>query len=124
MITHPPYVRASALYTDLCRDPLGSNCPPLLAPPAARHHGWSAEWISRQITEAFPVGQWASLSYSGSGHGIWPGLRASVARHGHSGQADCSPIAVAECIRRETEPTASIQPGHHSQRETHELRMS
>src|SRR5262249_22896222 len=37
------------------------------------------------------VGQFTSLSYSGSRHCVWRGLQAAVACHGHSGQADCSP---------------------------------
>src|SRR5262249_38926610 len=50
-----------------------------------------------------PLGQCTSLSYSGPGHCVWRGLQAALACHGHSGQADCSPIAVAEPVRRETD---------------------
>ena len=59
------------------------------------------------------LGQFTSLSYSGSRHCVWPGLQAAVACHGHSGQADCSPIAVAESVRRETDrhdPTGMSRP--------------
>src|SRR5262249_21896990 len=59
------------------------------------------------------VGQCTSLSYSGPGHGLWPGLQAAVVRHGHSGQANRSPIAVAEPVRRETDrhdPTGMSRP--------------
>jgi hypothetical protein len=49
------------------------------------------------------LGQFTSLSNSGSRHCVWLGLQAAVACHGHSGQADRSPIAVAEPIRREVD---------------------
>src|SRR5258707_6984307 len=39
----------------------------------------TAEWISRQITEAF-VGQRTSLPHSGPGHCVRPDLRAAFAR--------------------------------------------
>ncbi len=60
-----------------------------------------------------PLGQRTSLSYSGPGHCVWSDLRAAVTRHGHSGQADRSPIAVAEPVRRETDrhhPTGMSRP--------------
>src|SRR5207248_2843624 len=50
-----------------------------------------------------PLGQCTSLSYSGPGHCVWPDLQTAVARHGDSGQADRSPVAVAEPIRREAD---------------------
>src|SRR5262245_12452385 len=59
------------------------------------------------------VGQCTSLSYSGPGHCVWRGLQAAVACHGPSGQADCSPIAVAEPECRETDrhdPTGMSRP--------------
>src|SRR6266436_1590316 len=59
------------------------------------------------------LGQFTSLSYSGPRHCVWRGLQAAVACHGHSGQADCSPIAVAEPVRRETDrhdPTGMSRP--------------
>ena len=59
------------------------------------------------------LGQFTSLSYSRPGHCVWSGLQAAVACHGHSGQADCSPIAVAEPVRRETDrhdPTGMSRP--------------
>jgi hypothetical protein len=72
-----------------------------------------------------PVGQCTSLSYSGPGHCVWPGLRAAVARHGHSGQADRAPIAVAEPVRRETDrhdPPGMSRP-HDRVREAHLRRI-
>ncbi len=60
-----------------------------------------------------PMGQCASLPHSGSGYLIWPSLRAASARHGHSRSADRTPIAVAECVRRETDrhdPTGMSRP--------------
>jgi hypothetical protein len=59
------------------------------------------------------LGQCTSLSYSGQGHCVWSDLQAAFARYGHSGQADCSPIAVAEPVRRETDrhdPTGLSRP--------------
>src|SRR5215471_7450028 len=59
------------------------------------------------------LGQFTSLSYSGPGDCVWPHLQAAVACHGHSGQADCTPIAVAESVRRETDrydPTGMSRP--------------
>src|SRR5262249_54514223 len=44
---------------------------------------------------------------------VWRGLQAAVACHGHSGQADCTPIAVAESVCRETDrhdPTGMSRP--------------
>src|SRR5262249_4934602 len=41
------------------------------------------------------------------------GLQAAVTCHGHSGQADCTPIAVAESLCRETDrydPTGMSRP--------------
>src|SRR5262249_38231341 len=61
----------------------------------------------------FSLGQFTTVSYSGSRHCVWRGLQAAVACHGHSGQADCSPIAVAEPVRRETDrhdPTGMSRP--------------
>src|SRR5262249_8741851 len=49
------------------------------------------------------LGQFTSLPYSGPRHCVWRGLQAAVACHGHSGQADCTPIAVAEPVCRETD---------------------
>jgi len=59
------------------------------------------------------MGQFTSLSYSGPRRCVWRGLQAAVACHGHSGQADCSPIAVAEPVRREADrhdPTGMSRP--------------
>jgi hypothetical protein len=60
-----------------------------------------------------PVGQCTSVPYSRPGHCVWPELQAAVARHGHSGQANCSPIAVTEPVRREAnrhDPTGMSRP--------------
>src|SRR3989442_2295177 len=59
------------------------------------------------------LGQFTSLSYSGPRHCVRRGLQAAVACHGHSGQADCSSIAVAEPVRREADrhdPTGMSRP--------------
>jgi hypothetical protein len=39
----------------------------------------TVEWISRQITEAFPLGQRTLLPKSGPRHCVWPELRAAFA---------------------------------------------
>ena len=59
----------------------------------------TAEWISRLITEAFPVGPRTSIPHSGSGHLVRASLHAAAARHGHSRSADCIPIALAKRLR-------------------------
>src|SRR6266436_4029883 len=59
------------------------------------------------------LGQFTSLSYSGPRHCVRRGLQAAVACHGHSGQADRAPIAVAEPVRREADrldPTGMSRP--------------
>src|SRR5262249_927971 len=59
------------------------------------------------------LGQFTSLSYSGPGHCVWRGLQAAVACHGHSGQADCTPIPGPEAVCRETDrydPTGMSRP--------------
>jgi hypothetical protein len=59
------------------------------------------------------LGQCTSLPYSGSRHCIWPDLRAAVARHGYPRQAYCPGLAVAECVRGETDrhnPTGMSRP--------------
>src|SRR5262249_26482556 len=60
----------------------------------------TAEWISRQITEAFP---WDSSPHYliRDRDTCMPDLQAAFARYGHSGQADRSPIAVAEPVRHD-----------------------
>ena len=59
----------------------------------------TAEWISRQITEAFPWDQGAAISHSGSGHFVWASLHAASARHGYSRPADFIPITLAKRLR-------------------------
>jgi hypothetical protein len=78
----------------------------LLGRPAEAHGRWRGRGVGpvrlavRGHTHAlFALS--TSLSYSGPGHGVWPDLRAAVARHGHPGQADRSPFAVAEPVGRE-----------------------
>src|SRR5262249_51199168 len=71
----------------------------------------TAEWISRQIIEAFP---WDSAPrYLIRDRDTASDLQAAVACHGHSGQADCTPIPVAEPVCRETDrydPTGMSRP--------------
>lgn len=49
----------------------------------------------------FPMGPCASIPHQGSGRLVQAGLRATSARHGHSGSTDRNPIAVAKHICRE-----------------------
>jgi hypothetical protein len=56
----------------------------------------TAEWISRQVTEAFPC---AAISHAGSRHLVWSSPFAADPCNGHSGPSDRIPIALAKCLR-------------------------
>src|SRR5664280_946515 len=60
----------------------------------------TAEWISRQITEAFPWDH-APRYLIRDRHLVRADLRAASMRHGHSRSADCVPLTLAKCICRE-----------------------
>jgi len=59
----------------------------------------TAEWISRQVAEAFPWDPRAAISHSRSRHLVWSSLLAADPCNGHSGPSDCTPIALAKCLR-------------------------
>src|SRR5262249_42155594 len=73
----------------------------------------TAEWISRQIIEAFPWDSSPRYLIRDRDTAYGPIFRQRLGAHGHSGQADCAPIAVAESVRRETDrhdPTRMSRP--------------
>jgi len=59
----------------------------------------TAEWISHQITEAFPWDHAPRYLIRESGHLVRASLRATSARHGNPRSADCVPIALAKRLR-------------------------
>jgi hypothetical protein len=63
----------------------------------------TAEWISRQITEAFPWDSAPRYLIRDRDTAYGPIFVQRLRAMGIRGQADCSPIALAECIRRETD---------------------
>ena len=59
----------------------------------------TAEWISRQITEAFPWDHAPRYLIRDRDTSYGPILRAASARHGPSRSADCIPITLAKRLR-------------------------
>jgi hypothetical protein len=57
----------------------------------------TAEWVARQITEAFPWNE--APRYMIRSH-LWYGRHAPIARHGHPGQTYRTSLAMAEWLRR------------------------
>jgi hypothetical protein len=55
----------------------------------------TAEWIARQITEAFP-----GLHDPRPRSDLWRRRHTPIASHGHSGQTDCSGLTLAEWLCR------------------------
>jgi hypothetical protein len=75
-----------------------------------------AEWVARQITEAFPWGRGSGLHDPRPGSHLWHYRRTSIARHGHSGQAYRTGFTLAEWPRRTADridPVRVFRP-HHS----------
>jgi hypothetical protein len=62
----------------------------------------TAEWIARQITEAFPWDQAPRYLIRDRDTSYGPVLVRASARYGHSRPTDRAPIAVAKCVCRET----------------------
>src|SRR5258705_587468 len=60
----------------------------------------TAEWVARQITEAFPWGRCAAISDPRSRSYLWRRRHTPNTRHGHPGQAYCTSLALAEWLRR------------------------
>src|SRR5271166_5897546 len=58
----------------------------------------TAEWIARQLTEAFPWG--AALPHPRSGSDLWHRCHTSTSRHGHPGQTYSAGLALAEWLCR------------------------
>jgi hypothetical protein len=59
----------------------------------------TAEWVARQITEAFPW-EMAPRYDPGSGSHLRHRRHTPIARHGHSGQTDCTGLTLAEWLCR------------------------
>ena len=58
----------------------------------------TAEWIARQLTEAFPVDHCAALPRPRSRSNLWHHRHTPIARHGHSGQAYRTGLTLAEWL--------------------------
>jgi hypothetical protein len=73
----------------------------------------TADWIARQITEAFPWNESPALPDPRSGSGLWSCRQASIASHGHPRQTYRSRLALAERLCRKTDridPTRVRRP--------------
>src|SRR5215813_6832094 len=73
----------------------------------------TAEWIARQITEAFPWNEAPRYLIRDQDAIYAYCCRAPVTSHGHSRQTHCSWLAVAEWVRGETDrhdPTGMSRP--------------
>jgi hypothetical protein len=60
----------------------------------------TAEWIARQITEAFPWDDAPKIPHPRSGSNLWRGRHTPTARHGHPGQAHCTRFTLAKWLCR------------------------
>jgi hypothetical protein len=62
----------------------------------------TAEWIARQITEAFPWNK-LPLPHQRSGPYLWRGCSTPNSRHGHTRQAYCTSVTLAERFYRKAD---------------------
>jgi hypothetical protein len=60
----------------------------------------TAEWVARQITEAFPWDGGSGLHDPRPRSHLWHHRHTSIVRHGHSGQANCTSLILAEWLCR------------------------
>ncbi len=60
----------------------------------------TAEWVARQITEAFPWDEAPRLPHPRSRPDLWQRRHTPIARHGHPGQAYRTSLALAEWLCR------------------------
>src|SRR5215472_8658574 len=60
----------------------------------------TAEWVARQVTEAFSVGRGSGLHDPRPRSHLWRHRHSSIARHGHSGQAYRTGFTLAERLCR------------------------
>jgi hypothetical protein len=60
----------------------------------------TAEWVARQITEAFPWDEGSAPPHPRSGSDLWQRRHTPIARHGHPGQAYRAILALAERLCR------------------------
>src|SRR3981189_1967344 len=58
----------------------------------------TAEWVARQMTEAFPWNEAPALPPPRSGSDLWQRRQAPIARHGDPGQAYRASFALAEWL--------------------------
>src|SRR5450759_5257689 len=56
----------------------------------------TAEWVARQITEAFSLGWGSALYDPRPGSHLWHHRHTPVVRHGHPGHAHCTSTTLAE----------------------------
>src|SRR5258706_6803783 len=73
----------------------------------------TADWIARQITEAFPWNEAPALPDPRSGLHLWRCRQASIAHHGHPRQAHRPRLALAERLCRKADridPTRVRRP--------------
>jgi len=60
----------------------------------------TAEWVARQITEAFPWDEAPHYLIRDCDRILWQRRHAPIARHGHPGQAYRASLALAEWVCR------------------------
>jgi hypothetical protein len=75
----------------------------------------TAEWIARQLTEAFPWDGAPGLHDPGPRSDLWRRRHTPIASYGHSGQTDCSGVTLAERLCRTADridPARVFGPHH------------
>nr|WP_249793980.1 hypothetical protein [Bradyrhizobium cenepequi] len=80
----------------------------------------TAEWVARQITEAFPWDQAPKYLIRDRDRNLWQPRYAAIARHGHPRQACCTSLAVAEWLCRTVDridPPRVFGPHHCPERD-------
>ena len=76
----------------------------------------TAEWIARQLTEAFPWDEAPQYLIRDRDRNLRRRRHAPNSRHGYPGQAHCTGVALAEWLRRtadRVDPTRVRGPFHH-----------
>jgi len=76
----------------------------------------TAEWIARQLTEAFPWDEAPALPHPRSGSNLWRYRHTPITRHGHPGQAYCTSLALAEWLCRTAD---GIDPADEAEQRNH-----
>ena len=81
----------------------------------------TAEWVARQITEAFPWDEAPRYLLRDRDLPLRGPRQTPLARHGHTGQADRARLALAKCFRRTVDrgdPPRVCRPSHRFGRAT------